>query len=810
MTTVCQDKIRQSPPTGGGVQRLRVVVRGAVQGVGFRPFVFRLAQSQGLAGWVNNSSQGVFIEVEGEAAVLREFTLRLERERPPRSFIQSLEATWLAPRGFERFEIRASEAGGEQTALVLPDIATCPECVAEVFSPGNRRHRYPFTNCTHCGPRFSIIEAVPYDRPNTSMKRFPMCDPCREEYENPADRRFHAQPNACPDCGPQLAWWDAGGRTLVRRDDALLAAVEALRDGAIVAVKGLGGFHLLVLASDEAAVQRLRDRKRRGAKPFALMAPSLAAVEGICEVNDLERRALESPEAPIVLLRGRGEAVPGVIARAIAPGNPWLGVMLPANPLHHLLMAGLGELVVATSGNLSDEPLCTDEREALSRLAGIADFFLVHDRPIVRPVDDSILRVALDREMVLRRARGFAPLPIRVRDPLPPLIAMGAQLKNTVAVARGHDVFLSQHLGDLETIAALTAFEQSAHDLCRLMHIEPRLVAHDAHPDYASTRGARQSGLPLVCVQHHYAHVLACMAENDTPAPTLGVSWDGTGLGTDGDMWGGEFLLVHPSAVERVGCLRPFRLPGGEAAIKEPRRAAMGLLYEHLGDALFQQGALGPMKAFSRKELELLHAMLEQGVNAPKTTSAGRLFDAVASILELRHSSQFEGQAAMDLEFALEPDDSDEVYPFELVSRPTSGPGANGVPVPCPEHRECRTFQVAPETIIYDWGPTVEAILRDLAGDERVWSISARFHNTLAEVILAVARLVGEQRVCLTGGCFQNRYLLERTVYRLRSDGFHPCWHQRVPPNDGGIALGQAVAAGIEERLKLDGDGNPG
>lgn len=807
MTTVCQNATIGKPPAEDGPQRLRVVVRGAVQGVGFRPFVFRLAQSLGLSGWVNNSTQGVFLEVEGTPATLREFTLRIERESPPRSFIQSLEMTWLEPLGFEHFEIRGSETGGEQTALVLPDIATCPECVAEVFDPANRRHRYPFTNCTHCGPRFSIIEAVPYDRPNTSMKRFPMCSLCREEYENPADRRFHAQPNACPDCGPQLAWWDADGRTLARRDEALAAAVEALRGGAIVAVKGLGGFHLMVRASDEAAVQGLRDRKRRGAKPFALMAPSLEVARAVCEVSALEQRALQSPEAPIVLLRARKEALSGVIAPATAPGNPWLGVMLPANPLHHLLMADLGDFVVATSGNLSDEPICTDEKEALSRLAGITDFFLVHDRPIVRHVDDSILRVTLDREMLLRRARGFSPLPIRVRESLPSLIAMGAHLKNTVAVARGHDVFLSQHLGDLETIPALTAFEQSAHDLSHLMHIEPKLAAHDAHPDYASTRHARQSGLPVVCVQHHYAHVLACMAENDAPAPALGVSWDGTGLGTDGDIWGGEFLLIHPSAVQRVGCLRPFRLPGGDAAVKEPRRVAIGLLYEQLGEAAFQQNTLSPMKAFSRKELDLLHAALEQGVNAPKTTSAGRLFDAVASILDLRHSSQFEGQAAMDLEFAMEPDDSDDVYPFELMSRPTSGPGANGVPVPCPEHRDCHAFQVAPETIIYDWGPTVEAILCDLDRDERVWSISARFHNTLAEVILAVARLVGEQRVCLTGGCFQNHYLLERTIHRLRSDGFHPYWHQRVPPNDGGIALGQAVAAGIEARRESKGNG---
>ncbi|RME90234.1 MAG: carbamoyltransferase HypF [Verrucomicrobia bacterium] len=781
----------------GPRQRLRVVIRGAVQGVGFRPFVYRLARELGLGGWVSNTVQGVFIEAEGSEAALRLFLDRLEREKPPRSFIQSLEATHLPPEGEREFAIRPSQSGGRRTALVLPDIATCPECLAEVFDPRDRRHRYPFTNCTHCGPRFSIIEALPYDRPNTSMRRFPMCRACRQEYEDPANRRFHAQPNACPDCGPQLAWWDRRGRVLAGREEALQAAARALREGAIVAVKGLGGFHLMVRADDAGAVARLRQRKRRGPKPFAVMAPDLEAVRGVCRVDAVEERALRGPEAPIVLLR-RARFDAAEVAPEVAPGNPWLGVMLPYTPLHHLLVRETGGWVVATSGNVSDEPICIDEREAVERLGGIADFFLVHDRPIVRPVDDSLLRVVLGREMLLRRSRGYAPLPIVVKEPLPPVIAMGTHLKNTVAVAEGREVFLSQHLGDLENIAALTAFERATHDLVRLMAIQPKLAAHDAHPDYASSQAAQATGLPTVCVQHHYAHVLACMAENNAPAPALGVSWDGAGLGLDGEIWGGEFLLVTEDGFKRVGCLRSFPLPGGEKAIKEPRRTALGLLFAMRGGAIFQREDLAPLKEFPPAERRVLKEALERGVNCPPTTSAGRLFDAVASILGLRQIAAYEGQAATDLEFAMEPDDAEDSYPYGVTLEDAHGPGANGEPLPCPDHRECHAFELAPQILRIDWQPIIEAIFRDLECGEGVWAISARFHNTLSDIIVDMARRIGVKRVLLTGGCFQNHYLLERTVTRLRTDGYEPFWHQRVPPNDGGIALGQAVAAGRE------------
>jgi hydrogenase maturation protein HypF len=786
-----------------------------VQGVGFRPFVYRLATEMGLPGWVNNSAQGVFIEVEGERERLEAFLLRLEPEKPPRAFIQSLESSFLDPVGYTTFEIRHSEEAGAKTAFVLPDLAVCPDCLREIFDPSDRRYRYPFTNCTNCGPRFSILLALLYDRPNTTMRVFPMCEACRAEYENPSDRRFHAQPNACPACGPHVELWDGAGATLATHYDALLAAAGAIRHGRIVAVKGLGGFHLMCDARSEEAVRLLRQRKRREEKPFALMFPSLESVTAMCEVSDMEARLLRSPESPIVLLRRKqvvgslGRWVIGKpdhpttqspndpITPSVAPGNPTLGVMLPYTPLHHLLMAELGFPVVATSGNLSDEPICTDEREALERLGGIADLFLVHNRPIARHVDDSVARVMLGREMVLRRARGYAPLPVTLREPLPTLLAVGAHLKNTVAVSVGRQVFGSQHIGDLETAQAFDAFRRVIADFENLYELKPGAVACDLHPDYLSTHYAERSGLPVVRVQHHYAHVLACMAENEMDAPVLGVSWDGTGYGTDGTVWGGEFLRVTADGFERAARLRTFRLPGGERAVKEPRRAAMGLLYELFGDRLFTSplpltpsregrgntmalppggGGLGggeTLRAFSPAELVVLRRMLAQGVNAPVTSSMGRLFDAVASIVGLRQTVRFEGQAAMELEFALHGVETEEAYPFEVAER-------NGQPA------------------VVDWGPMICAILVDGECGLPAGMISAKFHNALAEMIVTVAGRVEEERVVLSGGCFQNRYLTERAVRRLRAEGFRPYWHQRVPPNDGGIALGQVMAAGRE------------
>ena len=803
--------------------RLKLTVRGAVQGVGFRPFVFRLATGLGLAGWVNNSPQGVFIEAEGPRAELEKFLLQLEIKKPPRSFIQSLEASWLDPVGYPGFEIRPSETGGTKTALVLPDIATCPDCLREIFDPKNRRHLYPFTNCTNCGPRFSIIESLPYDRANTSMKGFTMCPQCRAEYDEPHDRRFHAQPNACPVCGPHLELWEGSRvcenaespRSHERGYGALLAAAHAIGRGQIVAVKGLGGFHLMADARNDKTVQLLRERKQREEKPFALMFPLLESIKAECEVSPLEERLLRSPESPIVLLRRLPSAIRHPLARRreaetalsslsrhIAPGNPCLGAMLPYTPLHHLLLAELGFPIVATSGNLSDEPICTDEHEALERLRDIADVFLVHNRPIIRHVDDSIVRVMLDRELVLRRARGYAPLPIQINTPLlscgHPLpagrgegrgegsvLAVGAHLKNAIALAIGNQVFISQHIGDLETEQAHSAFRRVIADFEKLYEAVPQIIAADLHPDYLSTRFANETGraeLPLgpeaqqriptmIGVQHHIAHVLSCMAENEIAPPVLGVSWDGTGYGLDGTVWGGEFFLVTDESVERVAHLRPFRLPGGDKAVKEPRRTALGLLYEmsNCQDKFMLHMQHEFVRTFSPKELATLKTMLAKKLNSPLTSSAGRLFDAVASLINLRQQIRFEGQAAMELEFALDGIETDDHYNLPLVTRHPS--------------------------LVLDWSRMVQEILTDVERKIPIGEISARFHNALTEGIVAVAKRAGQNRVVLSGGCFQNRYLTERAVRRLQAEGFRPYWHQRVPPNDGGIALGQVVAA---------------
>lgn len=787
-----QPALKKVAPDRKQTMRLRISIRGAVQGVGFRPFIYRLATEARLAGWVNNSSQGVLVEVEGAQHKLESLLLRLEREKPPRSFIQSLESSFLDPVGYTKFEIRTSNTTGEKTVLVLPDIAACKECLDEVLDPANRRYLYPFTNCTNCGPRFTIVEALPYDRPNTTMKAFGMCGDCLAEYENPLDRRFHAQPNACPACGPHLELWSGDGEVLAANHNALLESAAAIRDGMIVAVKGLGGFHLIIDARNDRAVRRMRDRKHREEKPLALMYPTLDSIEADCEVSDLERRLLLSPESPIVLLRRRSSIRDshGAISSLIAPGNPYIGAMLPYTPLHQLLMTELRFPVVATSGNLSDEPICTDEREALDRLAGIAELFLVHDRPIARHVDDSVVREMMGREQVVRRARGYAPLPVTIVRPAKPALAVGAHLKNTVAVCVGKDVFISQHIGDLETAEAFAAFQHVIKSFKHLYATEPAAVACDKHPGYLSTQFAKECGLPLVTVQHHYAHVLSCMAENGLQEPALGVSWDGTGFGLDGTIWGGEFLRVPGTASAadddsapflRVAHMRTFRLPGGEKAIREPRRVAIGLLHEIFGDAVFGMEEFAAVREFSSHERELLKAMLQMDLNAPVTSSAGRLFDGVASIAGLRQIVRFEGQAAMELEFAIGGVITDEAYRFGIAA--------------CRFETPDSSFRGSRSAIIIDWAPTVRDILDDLRSGTPVGPVSAKFHNTLVEMIVAASLRIGEERVVLTGGCFQNKYLTEVAVRRLEREGFRAYWHQRVPPNDGGIALGQAVAA---------------
>jgi hydrogenase maturation protein HypF len=752
-------------------------VHGTVQGVGFRPFVYRLAADLKLNGWVENTPQGVTIELEGNERRLSEFQNRLGREKPPLANICASEASILDARGLDGFNIRKSDAAGAHTATILPDIATCADCLRDILDPADRRYLYPFTNCTNCGPRFSIIKSLPYDRPNTSMSKFTMCAACRAEYDNPADRRFHAQPNACPDCGPHLQLWDERGHSLAERHRALLGAADALRQGGILALKGLGGFQLLVDARNDEAVQKLRSRKHREEKPLAVMAPSINDAETICIVSREESRLLSAPAAPIVLLRRRRENLE-LVCSGVAPANPYLGVMLPYTPLHHLLLRALGFPVVATSGNLSDEPICIDEAQVIERLEGIADVLLVHDRPVVRHVDDSVTRVVRGRETLLRRARGYAPLPVPGAHADLSVLAVGAHQKNAVAIATNGQVFVSQHIGDLATKQAVDAFERAAVDLPMLYHSNPRFVACDLHPDYCSTRHAHRLGKNVVAVQHHHAHVVSCMVENALDGRVLGVSWDGTGYGTDGTIWGGEFLHCNRSSFDRVAHLRRFRLPGGDLTSREPRRSAAGLLYEILGDDLFADTRLRPLKAFADHERRIIQSMLKQNFNCPVTSSMGRLFDGVASLIGLRQVVRNEGQAAMELEFRADEESSTHVYPVSLcdaidedLDRPSS------------------------ETWVVDWEPIVRGVLIDLFDDAPIALIARKFHNTLVEIIVSVAHIVGEDRVVLTGGCFQNLLLADLAISRLEEEGFRPYWHQRVPPNDGGIALGQVVAA---------------
>jgi hydrogenase maturation protein HypF len=726
------------------VVRARVALCGTVQGVGFRPFVYRLAKELELAGWVSNSSAGLVVEAEGSPEQVDRFLERLEAEMPPAAVVLTRETSLLAPSGFRHFEIRSSDETAARIAGVLPDLATCPACLAEIYDASDRRFGYAFTNCTLCGPRYTIIEDIPYDRPRTTMRAFAMCPECQREYTDPVDRRFHAQPIACPCCGPKL-WAEP-----VEQDAAIQQAARTIQTGGIVAMKGIGGFQLLVDARQPEAVARLRLRKQREEKPLGLMMPSLEMVRKYCCVTTAEERLLTSRAAPIVLLRPNDK--PGIAAN-VAGSSPYLGVMLPYSPLHHLLMRECPFPVVATSGNLSDEPMATSNEEARARLGEIADLLLMHDRPIARPCDDSVARVVRGRESVMRRARGFAPLPVFVGRDLPAILAVGSHLKNTVAIAVGQQIFLSQHVGDLDTPEARNAFERAIDDLCRLYRFQPQMVACDLHPDYASTRWALASGLPVVEIQHHQAHAAACAAENGIDGSYLGVAWDGTGYGTDGMIWGGEFFLAEGSRFERIAHLRPFRLPGGEAAVKQGWRSAASMV----------SAALGPDAVPELAEKSVLLQMIERGINAPWTTSVGRLFDAVASMAGVAQESRFEGQAAMLLERQIGELNTDDCYPL-------------------------------PEG---DWGPLIAAVHHDVARGEHAGLIAVRFHNALANWIVHVAEQAGERRVALSGGVFQNGYLVERTAALLGACGFEVYTHQRVPPNDGGIALGQAVIAAL-------------
>jgi hydrogenase maturation protein HypF len=730
-----------------------------VQGVGFRPFVYRAARELGLAGRVWNDADGVVIDAEGETASLDALRQRLTASPPPRARVEAVEAAAAPLTGCRGFAIGASDGAAPASARVSPDLATCDACLDELRDPADRRHGYPFVNCTDCGPRYSIAREVPYDRARTTMAAFTMCAPCLTEYDDPGSRRFHAQPNACPECGPSV-WLEPSG---ARAAAAVAEAVDALRAGRIVAVKGLGGFHLACDARSSDAVARLRARKRRPARPFAVMFPDLPALARATVVDDATREALVSARRGIVLVRRRPDAE---IAPEVAPGLAELGVFLPGTPLHALLLRAFGAPLVMTSGNLSDEPIAADNDDARRRLKPLADALLLHDRAIHLRADDSVSRIVRGRERVLRRARGHVPEAIDLGFAAPPVLAVGADLKNALCLTTGSAAVLGQHVGDLESYEAEELFLEIRANLERLFRVAPRLVAHDLHPGYRSTAIARRTGLPAMAIQHHHAHVASCLADNGRRGPVIGVAWDGTGHGPDGTVWGGEILVADLDGFERAAHLRPVALPGGDAAVREPWRMALS----HLVAAGL------PPDRIARPARATVEAMMRTGVNTVPTSSAGRLFDALASLAGVRDEVSYEGQAAIELE-ALAVDDGDAPYAVALT---------DGAP------------------FALDAAPLVRAVVADVEAGTARGAIAARVYASLAEAIAcACDRVRGRTRletVALSGGCFQSALLTQRVADALERRGFLVLLHERVPPNDGGIALGQAAIAAWRTR----------
>ena len=763
--------------------RARIIVRGIVQGVGFRPFIYRLANDHELNGWVLNSTEGVVIEVEGSTKRIEEFIADITLSAPPLAVVEKVESSFLPPIGYRSFIIQPSQEQQDKFVLISPDICICPDCLRELFDPRDRRYRYPFINCTNCGPRFTIIKDIPYDRPKTTMAAFQMCPSCEEEYYNPSDRRFHAQPNACPTCGPRV--WLVNGRTAgdnsTKGEEAIIRARHLLNKGAIVAVKGLGGFHLACDATNDASVARLRERKGRVNKPFAIMSLDCQAVEKYCHVSDAERQLLKSPQRPIVLLRCKSGSP---ISALVAPNNSCLGVMLPYTPLHYLLLESKGAetdtpALVMTSGNMSEEPIAVGNEEALERLGTLADAFLLHDRDIHVRCDDTVTRVFEGKEAIIRRSRGYAPFPVRLDCEMRQVLACGAQLKNTFCITKENYAFLSQHIGDMENLETLSSFESGIEHFRRLFRLSPDVIAYDLHPEYLATKyalelrhnGAEQlSGeTPFVPVQHHHAHIASCLAENGVPETVIGVAFDGTGYGEDGQIWGGEFLICDFGHFERRAHLKYVVLPGGEAAIRKPYRMAISYLY-HLPAAL--TSGLTLFERIDPVELEIVRRQIEKGINSSLTSSCGRLFDAVSSLLGICDVITYEGEAAIRLEML-----ADESF-------------EDGYHWPLPKGKF---------PIVIDTEPILGAIIHDLKAGVPIAIISAKFHNAVAEMISGVCCLIRERdglsKVALSGGVFQNLYLLKRTLGHLRKRGFKPYIHHQVPCNDGGIALGQAVIA---------------
>jgi hydrogenase maturation protein HypF len=751
----------------------RIAVRGTVQGVGFRPWIYRLARAGGIAGRVSNDTAGVTIDAFGPTAALDDFLTTLSSSPPPAAQIRDLAWESIPTETAGEFIIVESRKAGDLAVSIPPDLATCSDCLAEIVNPKDRRHRYPFTNCTNCGPRFTIACEVPYDRPSTTMAAFLMCKACRSEYDDPSDRRFHAQPNACPVCGPTLRALSPAG-TPLDWPDPIRGGARALADGLIVAVKGLGGFHLACDATSTASVERLRERKRREAKPLAVMVRSINEARALALTAEAEERLLLSPERPIVLVTRR----PGCgLAPEVAPGNPLVGLMLPYTPLHHLLLADAGLPLVMTSGNLSEEPIATNTSEALRRLSGVADVFLVHDREIASRCDDSVTRIVAGRPVVLRRSRGFVPKAVSVATPFErPVLACGPHLKNTFCVGLKDAAYLGPHIGDLENLETLTAFEEAVERMLQFLRVTPEIVAHDLHPGYLSTAYARsRPGVQKIGVQHHHAHVASAMAEHGLKGPVIGVAYDGTGWGEDGTSWGGEILLVRPEGFERLGTFRPIPLAGGETAIREVWRIALSLL----DDAFEGKPPLERFPLFSHlapRDLTIIRRMTARGVNAPLARGVGRYFDAVGALVLGRSHSRYEGDVAQALNGAADPAERG-VYPFSIdESRSLAG---------------------------LDLAPMVRALVADLIAGAGSGAVSARFHNTIARatagLVRGAARQAGHLPVVLTGGCFQNALLAERTLEALR-DEEQVFLHHSVPPGDGGIALGQAFVAAAVAR----------
>jgi hydrogenase maturation protein HypF len=750
-------------------ERLQVRILGVVQGVGFRPFVYRLAIELGLKGWVRNDGQGVTIEAEGPQPALIEFLRRLPLERPAPSYIYALDYRFLASAGYSEFQIAKSESQGSVLVWVLPDLATCGECRRELLDPSNRRYRYPFINCTHCGTRFTIIEQLPYDRPLTSMKSFTMCDECRWEYEDPMDRRFHAQPNACAACGPHLEYQAVNNGAKFVGEEALREAEQGIRDGKILAVKGIGGYHLILDAGNEDAVAELRKRKRRQNKAFAVMYPEFESLKRHVHVPDFARGFLTSTQAPILILQ-RTPAGWSDIAPSVAPRSPYLGVFLPYSPLHILLLNDLQFPVIATSGNLSDDPIQYGDAEARASLGRLCDGFLTHNRPIVHHADDSVLQIVTRPEVkpqMLRRARGYTPLPILAPRSLPPLLALGGHLNATFALSRDREIIVSQHLGDLDGFESRLVFEQTLRDFQKLYDLKPETVAHDLHPDYYTTRLAAQLGLPAIAVQHHHAHLAACMLENQIEGPVLGLTWDGTGYGPDKTVWGGEFLLGTPRDFKRVASLRPFLLPAGEKGIKETWRTALSLLQEAFGKEIPRDLPL--FEAIPEKSVEMTLQILQKRILSPVTTSMGRLFDGVSAILGVSLFNTHQAESAQMLEYA--------------AWKHNAEPEALPLPV------------VQEDILRLDWRELVRAIVERKRKGTPVEALAAAFHRSLAEAAVIVTNKLEERRIVMAGGVFCNRYLTEALLSRYSAEGIHAFIHSQIPPTDGSLSVGQLWVA---------------